>query len=530
MTSARQLTKSKLIEYSRQLEDTVDLFQERLAQLEFAREDEGWIRLGIERNVEFSGDYFRKIVAHSRMYFLQNPLIHRAVTLQCDYIFAQGLNIQATNDKVNAVIQRFLDDAQNQKEFTAHKGRLDKEQTLMLDGNVFFVLFTDTQDTGEVNLRSILAEEIVDIVTNPDDSNEVWFYKREWYAKVEGQIGAQLKAIYYPDIDYKPKSRPKTRNKIPVLWDAPILHVKTGALGKSRYGVPETLSALDWAKAHTQMLSDWATIIRAYARFAFRVTTPPGKGSVSAARTKLGSTATATNLRETNPAPATGSMFVRTQEGTDIEPIKTSGATTSAKDSRELRIMVAAAMGLPDPMLSGEVDVGNLATAKTLDRPTELKFKSRQTLWTDIIIRMLRYIIQASAMARNGELRTLSTRLDRGGLILDNENNDLRVEVTFPPILEKSVSERLEAITEAVTLNGKHFAIESPELKKLTIRLMLQALGLRDVDDLVTAIFASIDDEDLTNGNNTGTATDGSKSDDEVPPETSGSTKDSNTE
>lgn len=508
-SNVTRIPKARIVEYAQQLEGTVSLFEERIAELEFAREDAGWVKVGIDRDVEFRADYLRKIVALSRVYFLQNPLINRAVSLQCDYVFAQGVNIQATDKHVNEVIQTFIDDVQNQKELTSHKGRLEKEQTLQLDGNLFFVLFTDTADTGRVQVRTILVEEITDIITNPDDANEVWYYKREWYIQEEGKTGTQLKTAYYPDIDYKPNTRPKTRNKAPIYWDAPIKHVKTGALAKSRWGVPETLSALDWAKAHTKMLSDWATIINAYARFAFKLTTPGGKNSVVAARNKLSTTISSTTS-ETNPPPTTGSIFARTKDGVDIEPIKTSGATTSAKDARELRIMVAAAMGLPDPMLSGEVDVGNLATAKTLDRPTELRFRSRQQLWTDVLVSILNHVIRASVLAPNGTLKKkISTKIDQGVLIIDKKKKDLHVEVSFPPILEKSITERIEAVVGAVTLNGKKFSVDSPEYKKLTVRLMLQALGLADIDELVEKIFKDLDNEDLKDDDTAGKSDDG---------------------
>lgn len=495
------ITKQSLLEQNKRLVDTIALFEERIAEIELARDNIGWEKLGVDQAVEVSLDYLRRMVATSRVFFLQNPLINRAVTLQCDYVFAQGVNIQARDKDVNAVIQEFLDDQQNKKEITAHKGRLEKEQTLILDGNVFLVLFTDTVDTGKVKVRSILVEEITDIITNPDDANEIWFYKREWSLLEEGVSRYTRRAAYYPDIDYRPLEKPSVRNELPIYWDAPIIHVKSGSLAKSRYGVPETWSAIDWARAHTKMLQDWATIINAYAKFAFKITVNGGKNSVAAARQKLSTTVTA-QTGERNPAPLTGSIFTKT-DGYDIEPVKTSGATTSAKDARELRIMVAAAMGLPDPMLSGEVDVGNLATAKTLDRPTELKFRSRQQLWTDVYTRILDHVIRASVLAENGLLRNkVKTRLDHGGLILDDKQTDLHVEVTFPPILEKSITERIDAVIGAVTLNGKAFAIDSPEYKKMTVRLMLQALGLKDVDELVDEIFDSIDDTQLTDNPN----------------------------
>lgn len=497
---------------TQQLSNTIEYLQERITELELSKEDEGWISIGNQnRDVEFSLQHLHKVVARSRLFFIANPLINRAVSLQCDYVFAQGINIQATNDLVNQVIQNFLSDRMNRREFTGHQARLMKEQTLMIDGNVFLVLFTDKLGTGKVQIRSVIVEEITDIITNPDDANEVWFYQREWTTYVGNEY--KQNKVLYPDIDYTPTNKPTSRNGVPILWDAPIYHIKVGGLSKSRYGVPETYSALDWANAHRRMLEDWATIVKAYAMFAFKLTVSGNQRSIAAATTKLGTTVTSDSGRERNPTPLTASMFTRTKDGADIEPIKTAGATTNASDARELMMMVAAAMGLPMTFF-GDVDTGNLATAKTLDRPTELKFRSRQQLWTDVIHDILDYVLYWSALAPKGLLKgkVKFTRDVDGKLIYDvkkkpdttnvdigttsKEEMDLHVEVVFPPILEHSILDRITAIADAVTLNGKAFAFHSPELIKLTIRLMFQALGLNNVDELVDQVFAGISLDD----------------------------------
>jgi hypothetical protein len=477
-----------------QFEQTIELLEERIAELEFQKEDIGWTRLTGETDIELARDHLMRVVARSRLFYLINPLVNRAVCLQADYVFAQGLNVQATDKKVNAVVQDFLDDPGNINEFIGHQARLMKEQTLMLDGNVFLVLFTNKSGNGKVKLRSILIDEIVDIITDPDDQNVVWFYKRQWHSRINGQIGSETKTQYYPDINYNPITKTPTYKGDTVSWDAPVYHIKVGALAKSRFGIPEVYSALDWAQAHRKMLEDWATIVRAYARFAFRMTTPGNAKSVTATKTRLGTTVTQNAPIETNAPPIPGSIFTTTKDGPTLDPIKTSGATTSAHDARELRLMVASALGMPDTFISGDVDVGSMATAKTLDRPTELKFRSRQQTWTDVIKTIINYVIKWAFVAPQGPLskRASFSVDDEGNLVIKGSRVDPHIEVIFPPILEHSILDRINAVTEAVTLNGKTFAVDSPELQKLTIRMMLQALGLNDVDELVDHIFKNV--------------------------------------
>ena len=66
--------------------------------------------------------------------------------------------------------------------------------------------------------------------------------------------------------------------------------------------------------------------------------------------------------------------------------------------------MVAAATGLPESFF-GDVSVGTLATARSLDRPTELKFHSRQTLWADVLRDLLGYVIDQAVTAPRGQLQ-----------------------------------------------------------------------------------------------------------------------------
>lgn len=483
------------------------IFEERIAELEFNQEDSDWVRLSGDRNYELSKGHLDKIVARSRLYFLINPLINRAVTLQADYVFAQGVNIQATNKEVNRVIQYFIDDKQNKRELTGHQARLMKEQTLMLDGNIFLVLFTDTQGTGRVQVRSILIDEITQIIANPDDQNEIWYYKREWTSEqLDG--ASTINVAYYPDIDYIPTFRISNIDNKPIIWDAPIYHIKAGGLSKSKFGVPETYAALDWAQAHRRFLEDWATIVRSYARFAFRLIVSGGKNAVAAAKTRLNSTVTSTNSIERNPAPVAGSTFIAPKDGSSLEPIKTAGATTSAQDGRELRMMVAAALGIPDTFF-GDVDVGNLATARTLDRPTELKYRSRQTMWQDVFNVILAHVIKWSIIAPKGPLKNkINSDVDMYGSFsvgndeLTGEQFDTHVEITFPPILEHSIIDRINAVANAVTLNGKSFSVDSPELAKLTLRLMLQALGTTDIDEVLKKIFEDIDKQPVNTTKN----------------------------
>lgn len=486
------------------LEMTVYDLRERLAELELALEDADWTRLAFDTGREFSRAGLQRIISLSRLMFLKNPLINRAVTLQAIYVWGQGVSIGAKHPDVDAVVQAFVDDQKNQVELTSHQARVMKEQDLQVEGNIFFVLFSN-QFTGRTRIRTIPVDEITEIITDPEDAKSPRYYKRERIpARLDASAGVDtpggLEVTYHPDWRYQPMATGERLDAIgghPVHWDQPVYHIRVGGLSSMRFGVPETYSGLDWARAYKEFLEDWATIVRAYSKFAFQMTTKGGKKGLAAATRKLGSTL-GTGSGETNPPPVAGSIFAAA-EGQKLDPIRTAGATTKAEDGRRMLLMVAAATGLPETFF-GDVSVGTLATANSLDRPTELKFRDRQTLWADVLEDLLQYVIDRVAAAPMGALSgtwELNPERDERRMVLEidpetGEPIDRHLDIDFPAVLEHDKATDIEAIVMAATLDGKTNA--GTMAPKTVSRLLLTALGEDDIDDLLEDLFPEGED------------------------------------
>ncbi len=455
------------------------LLQESLVELDLSMEDRKWLafsRIGTEFDRRQLGDIWRL----SLLMYLANPLINRAVNLQSYYVWGQGIGIKAKSPLVNEVVQAFLDDPKNQTEISSHQAHTLKEVDLEVYGNLFFVLFTDAE--GCVRMRTIPAVEIADISANPEDRKDVWYYKRQWQRAsldmATGNVVAGQATAYYPDWRYKPEGgRPDTIGGALVEWETPVYHVKVGGMADMRFGIPEIYQAIDWARAYTHFLEDVATLMRAYARFAMAITTP-GKAGTAAALAMFGTTVGAIGgtSSETNPPPVVASTFV-SDNNYKIGAVRTAGATTSAEEGRRFLLMVCAATGLPESFF-GDVSVGTLATAKSLDRPTELKFQDRRTLWADVLHDILAYVVDAALAA--GRLPEIDP--DTG------EDVDRHIDITFPSILEHSITESVQAIVSAATLDGKAPAGTIPDTKMLA-RMLLTALGEQDVDETLEALF-----------------------------------------
>lgn len=456
-----------------------ELLAERLAELELALEDEGWTRLGLQMETEFTRTGLDRIIALSRLMAIKNPLIKRGVEVKSFYVWGGGVEISADDDRVNDdVVQPLLDDRGNRDELFSAQARLLADQALTTDGQLMLVLFPN-QITGAVSVRSIDVSEVREIACNPDDARQPWFYQRVWTEQPEpfGTRTQQMEA-WYPDWRYRPTpaqmrtwdTRAERATGRPVQWQSPIMHVRTGQQRSMRFGVPEPYAAIDWARAYKLFLEDWATIVRSLSRFAWELTT---KRRPSQAAARLGTSVTTPGARETNPSPVAGAIAAMT-EGSSLKAIPKTDAVVDSEDGVWLAKMVAAALHLPYPVLMGDPDMGNLATAKTLDRPTELAMMSRQELWADVYRDLCSFAVDWAVRAPRGPLTGTISYVDGNETVTVD---DRTINVDFPPILEVDIKDLVEAIKLAHD-TGLPDPVD-------ILRLLLVALGVDDVDEKI---------------------------------------------
>lgn len=482
--------------------------REGLADLELAFEDIGWRDLTSYYGIwKFNRATMRRVVALSRIMYVVNPLIKRAVTVQELYVWGAGCRIKAKDDIVDGVLKEFFEDPKNQRVIgQGEEGWAQREREQRIDGNQFFAFFTNPI-TGCVRVRLLPYDTVEDVIYNPQDNKECWFYKRSMaglsYLDSDLSLDTttlpqQGMQILYPDIGWNPTFRPLSfgDTKVAIDWNVRILHVKTGALSSMKFGLPELYSALNWATAYKKILENFATILAAYARIAVKMTGLAGKKGVAAAKSKLNTAISSAEFRDTNP-PANTASWMALSGNVDVQPVKTAHSTTAPDEARALRSMVASGADLPEHFF-GDSDVGNFATSETLDRPTELKMIARQQMWRVVILQMARFVIEQSALAVEGTLRQAgyrgkleSDRFDRRTLsvtVTPPANGSLAVEVTFPNITERAITDRVRALVNAATLNGRKAEGIFPDRKYL-FKLMLEALGVHNVDELVQEYY-----------------------------------------
>lgn len=480
--------------------DSPAQFKERLWELELALEDRGWVREVTLANLEFSRLGVQQLVRICRIYAIKNPWIKRGAEICALYVFARGVEIRSEDTTANDVIQDFLE--RNKKEL-GHIALAAKEQSIQTDGSLYFAL--PAAPDGSVKVTMVDPLEVMDIITDPDDSSVPRYFLREWSRlDTERNLSPENLKVWLPAIDYQPAFRPPVINGLKVNWDMPVVRVKIGCPPSWRWGVPPLYASIDWARAYKDFLEDWATVQRTLSRFALMIETKGGAGAIAAYNALLNTTfadAQGTQI-ERNPPPVTGSAHI-SGPGNTVKPFQSAGSKDSPEQARRLLLGVAAAQGMPETFY-GDASTGSLATAQSLDRPTELKFLEMQNRWIDTLNQILQYVLNVSSGTPKGRMREalagkrmriipMRPRMTVNGIIWEAgrilEKGDVNIIVKFPAVLEHDPSIMVDAWAHIATLGGRTGIPAGVVDRRTVAEGMLHEIGYENVADLSDAIY-----------------------------------------
>lgn len=461
--------------------------RESVTELEQRLSDPGWQRFAVLTEAEFTDEGRRQMRAVCRLASVANPLLKRGLSLRSAYVHGQGMQVTARangtegtgEQDVQAVVNEHVDDDGNQRAWYGAAARDRLERTLGTDGELYACLFTRPM-TGDVQIRVVLADEITEIICNPDDRTEPWLYRRVWcetrYTGADGVPQQTTREQFHPAVGYRPAARAKRLGTVDIAWDAPILHVDVNRPEHWQHGIPDVYAAINWARAYKTYLEQWATLMSALSRYAWRTT---ASGSKQAKQVRAAVAASSPYRPETADPSHIGQMVV-TGQGDTLEAIPKSGATIDSESGRPLAMMVASALDLPVTMLLGDPgQTGARAVAETLDQPTELAMKQRREVWRAADLRILRYVLAESVRAPRGALKgTIRRDTFRDRELFDLAGDtDPTIDIFFPDLDDVDAKDVVEAVARAAETK-----VLPPEV---TLRLLLAALGVRNVDTIV---------------------------------------------
>lgn len=329
---------------------------------ELKLEDTGWINLSTNDGVISDSERITNLKL-SRLYYAKDPLARQAIRLWTDYTFGSGMAWDMEDETAKKLLKAFWEDKANQSVLSA-RGQRKSSDKLLVDGEVFFALFLGAE--GKARIRHIDPLEITEIITDPDDKEDIKYYKRDW---VDGQSKSHT-SIYRSTTNSKGEPcLDANGNSVKHTDEALVYGLAYNTI--SRRGNPLLLPALDWIKQYRRFLASRVAVMLALARFAWRTKVKGGQTVVDNIKAK-------THEQEI----AAGSHILENL-GSDTTPIKTeSGASSAYQDGRMLKLQIAAAVGIPEQYF-GDISIGNLATAKTVELPMMKMFQSYQKVWAD---------------------------------------------------------------------------------------------------------------------------------------------------
>lgn len=444
-------------------EELVGLVTEEMREAgEFGRaqlalEDIGWRPLmGLADNANsFTLDALHHASDLCRAVATVNPLVGRGLRVRTGYIWGSGVSvvpqefIQGPGRPRTVNLEPELPEG-IEEVLTGTLAQLELERSSGTDGNLFFLVDRRTKEVQRVPF-----EEITEGVSQRGNRERLMYIRRTWN-------DWDLELDFGNDIDLSPITAPKAaargrswmradregdsggaakfsfrdcwyptpaglramgRNRgaaniagDPVDNTKVLVHVPFNRLTGWRWGIPDVLPAVWWTKAYKEYLENCATLTKAYARFAWKVTSDKSRS----VRRTAAAVAQTPRADPATGAPLNVGASAVLGAGQDLSSV--GGNTKVDFDSgRPLAAMIASALDVPLPALLEDPSIANNAAATSLDTSTILVMQARQKVMDE----MFRQIFKVLG---------------------------LKVRLRWPEISEEPVHRRMQALDMAIRL------------------------------------------------------------------------------
>jgi hypothetical protein len=317
------------------------------------------------------------------------------------------------------------------------RGQRKSSDKLLVDGEIFFAVFLGN---GEATVRRINPLEITEFITDPDDIENVRFYKRSWTDTQSKQHDEYYQSFANPKneacLDSVGKSIQKTQ-------DALVYHLAINDL--EQRGNSYLLPVIEWVKLYRKFLASRVAVMLALARFAWKVKVQGGASAVSATKAVYHETEI-----------KAGSTSIENM-GADLQPIRTdSGAAQAYQDGRQLKLQISAGTGWPEQYY-GDISIGNLATAKTVELPVQKMCESYQAVWQGAYTDIFDLILEHDGVPENKR----------------------HIDLDFPKVSEETAASMAQTIMQ-LCQTFPEFA-SSQDVQQIA----LMTMGINDVNEVL---------------------------------------------
>lgn len=459
---------------------------------QLALEDIGWRPLaGISEGANsFTLEGLHRASELCRAVATVNPLVRRGLKVRSGYVWGSGVTVVPQRFISGPGRPRTVNTEPTMPEglsdvLTGPMAQMEIEHSASTDGNLFFLV-----DRKNKTVQRVPFEEITEGVSQRGNRERLLYVRRTWndwdleldsgktteprpftdpdpsrhgrkWLNPDRQ-GSSAPAFHHKSVWYPTQMLATSRKGLqsgkiaddPVDNSKVMVYAAFNRLTGWRWGVPDVLPAIWWTKAYKEFLENCSVLSKAYARFAWKVTSEKSKG----VRRTAAQMAQAPRTDPSTGQPLNVGASAVLGAGQDLSAVGRN-TTVNFEAGRPLAAMIAAALDVPLPALTEDPTIGNRATASALDTSTTLVMQNRQKVMDDLY-------------------QTIFNLLG------------LKVRLRWPEISEEPIHRKLQAIdigarmglfsadeTRAMALdawNGKwdNFPKEAPDIDSLPLGVL----------------------------------------------------------
>jgi hypothetical protein len=428
-------------------------------------------------------------IARNLRKFEDDAYVKRSVNLHTDFTFGRGIDVpKCKSEQIqDEIINPFWYSAVNQRNFFGFIAQQRRHKETYISGEINILVKIDP-DTSLLKLYPINPQEIIEVITDPDEPTRPAFYllrrnKRVWDFRLnEWSQSADDGRVLHRALRYKIMEATD-----PELAQGLIYHIGLNEFFDSKRGQSDISTVYNAAESARNMADDGAALSSANAETAYKTKILKGGKTVKDSLM----TYFRTRTDGSNPAGAPASEWIENDAmSRDWVQQRDTGAAYREKDMRAQKLIVFAGGGFGEHYM-GDPSSGNLATATAMELPVLKMIQSEQKFWASIYSDLIDFQIDIAVVS--GKLAGEVTDPDE----LEVETDEDRMFAqSFPPILQKQILEFMNALGVAVdkTLipeqTAARLAMENFEVEEIDEKLD-ELFNSKEIDDALAKMRAA---------------------------------------
>lgn len=375
----------------------------------------------------------RDKVAKSFEAWERNPIAASGIEYKVTYILGKGLGYSTEHPKVKEKLDEFW------KINNMPISHIEIVRSLFVDGEVF-LHFPKTR-LGQIPIMvPIDAPEITYITRDPENFRKIVYYHRSY------------EMPKYPDVDDNAPAASiiyeKREENIPA---EDVIHFKIGSLSNLSRGRGHLYRILEYLDEYTAWLKIRKALNKAKSAFSwiFKLSTD-NQTSIDLWQSKLNDFAKYDKDGNLLDAIPTGQPMVIGKSMDVKAESPTIGAGGAAEDGRQIKLMAAVGMRLPEFMLS-DGENANLATTQSQEAPMVRCMEADQEMVRLFFIQIFDKVLDM--MIESGDLEEtyiIKTTKDDGNVEEIEKPTRELYDLIFPEIATSDVSELADPLEKMI--------------------------------------------------------------------------------